>query len=76
VLSVGAIALRGDPHVSLGALGHAQVFDVGGVVAIAGLLFALAWAVVQNTRALARLEPRPQPDGAAIPKTTAIVGWF
>ena len=58
LLSVGALALRGDPHVTLGALGRVPMFDVGGVVAIAGLLVALAFAVGQNTVALARLEPR------------------
>jgi phosphatidylglycerophosphate synthase len=61
VLSAGAIALRADPHVSFGALGRVQLFDVGGVVAIAGLLVALGWAITRNTVALARLEPRPQP---------------
>jgi phosphatidylglycerophosphate synthase len=58
VLAIGAIALRGDPHVSFGALGRAQLFDVGGVVAIAGLLVALGWAIAKNTGALSRLEPR------------------
>ena len=46
LLAVGAIALRGDPHVDLGALGRVPLFDVGGVVAIAGLIVALAVAVV------------------------------
>src|SRR4030095_2801434 len=59
VLAIGAIALRGDPYVSFGVLGRAQLFDVGGVVAIVGLLLALGWAIAQNTSALARLEPRP-----------------
>jgi phosphatidylglycerophosphate synthase len=70
LLSVGAIALRGDPHVSFGALGRAPLFDVGGVVAIVGLLVALAWAIVKNTTELARLEPRPpRPPGAAMAST-------
>ena len=34
LLAIGAIALRSDPHVSLGALGRMPLFDVGGVVAI------------------------------------------
>jgi archaetidylinositol phosphate synthase len=58
LLAVGAIALRSDPHVGLGALGRMQLFDVGGLIAIVGLLIALAFAVWQNTLALARLEPR------------------
>ena len=73
VLAIGAIALRGDPYVSFGALGRAQLFDVGGVVAIAGLLLALGWAIAQNTRALARLEPRPQPPRVETRKPTVLV---
>ena len=61
VMAIGAIALRADPYVSFGVLGRAHLFDVGGVVAIVGLLLALGWAIAQNTHALARLEPRPQP---------------
>jgi phosphatidylglycerophosphate synthase len=76
VLSLGAIALRGNPHVSFGALGRAQLFDVGGVVAIAGLLVALGWAIVQNTSALARLEPRREPERAKRPKPTVLVARF
>ena len=74
VLAIGAIALRGDPYVSFGALGRAKLFDVGGVVAIAGLLLALGWAIAQNTRALARLEPRPpQPPRVETRKPTVLM---
>ena len=76
VLSIGAIALRSDPHVRFGALGRAQLFDVGGVVAIAGLLAALGWAIVQNTSALVRLEPRRQPERAQPQKPTVLVARF
>jgi phosphatidylglycerophosphate synthase len=58
LLAIGAIALRGDPHVNLGRFGQMPLFDVGGIVAIVGLFVALGFAVAQNTRALARLEPR------------------
>ena len=58
VLAIGAITLRGDPQVDFGSLGRMPLFDVGGLVAIAGLVVALAFAVGQNTLALARLEPR------------------
>jgi archaetidylinositol phosphate synthase len=74
VLAIGAIALRGNPHVSFGALGQVPLFDVGGVVAIAGLLVALGWAIVQNTSELARLEPRREPPNP--PKPTVLVAWF
>jgi phosphatidylglycerophosphate synthase len=61
VLAVGTIALFRDPHVDLGALGRIRLFDVGGVIATAGMLVALAVAVVRNTAALAKLEPRKPP---------------
>jgi hypothetical protein len=35
-----------------------RLFDVGGLVAIAGMGFTLAVAVARNGLALARLEPR------------------
>jgi phosphatidylglycerophosphate synthase len=76
LLSIGAIALRGDPHVNFGALGRAQLFDVGGVVAIAGLLVALGWAIVQNASELARLEPRREPEPAKPHKPTLLVARF
>jgi len=75
VLAIGAIALRGDPHVDLGAFGRAPLFDVGGVAAIAGLLVALGCAVAANTRALARLEPRRRPDQAHGNETVAGASW-
>ena len=74
VLAIGAITLRGNPHVSFGALGRVPLFDVGGVVAIAGLLVALGWAILQNTRELARLEPRRAPPEPR--KPTVLVAWF
>jgi phosphatidylglycerophosphate synthase len=76
LLSIGAIVLRGDPHVNFGSLGRAQLFDVGGVIAIVGLLVALGWAIVQNTSALARLEPRRQPDPSHTSRSTVMVSWF
>jgi len=76
LLSIGAIALRGDPHVSFGALGDARLFDVGGVLAIVGLLIALGWAIVQNTGALARLEPRPPTEPAVTRKPRVLLARF
>jgi phosphatidylglycerophosphate synthase len=58
LMAIGTIALRGDPHVSFGTLGRMPLFDVGGLVAIAGLGVSLLVAVVRNTRALSTLEPR------------------
>ena len=58
LLAVGTAALFGDPHVDLGALGRLRLFDVGGLIGVAGMALALAVSVVRNTTALARLEPR------------------
>jgi hypothetical protein len=58
VLAVGTVALFRDPQVAMGPLGHFPLFDVGAVVAIAGLVLALAMSIARNTRALARAEPR------------------
>src|SRR5687767_12891078 len=41
LLAIGTIALFGDPHVKLGALGTWRLFDFGGLVAIAGMVVAL-----------------------------------
>ena len=76
VLSIGAIALRGNPHIGFGALGRVQLFDVGGVVAITGLVVALVWAIVRNTTELARLEPPRQPDPPKTAGGAAVVAWF
>lgn len=58
LLAIGAIALVGDPHVNLGALGRIQLFDVGGIAAAAGLGVTFTIAAARNALALARLEPR------------------
>jgi archaetidylinositol phosphate synthase len=58
LLAFGVIALFNDPHVDLGAWGRYQLFDFGGVIAAIGMLVGLGVAIFNNTRALARLEPR------------------
>jgi len=52
VLAVGALALLRSPLAHMGALGTHLLFDVGGVVAIAGLAIALVSSAIRNTRAL------------------------
>ena len=59
LLAIGTAALFGDPHVDLGAFGRMRLFDVGGLIGIAGMALALTVNVVRNAAALARLEPRP-----------------
>jgi archaetidylinositol phosphate synthase len=58
VLAIGTLALFRDPHVELGALGRMPLFDVGAIVATAGLVLALLTAIARTTHALARAEPR------------------
>ena len=57
LLAAGAIALFRDPHVTLGPL-SVQLFDLGGVIGICGLVIAFAVSVLRNTAALAVAEPR------------------
>ncbi len=58
LLAAGTVALFRDPHVNLAALGAVRMFDVGGVIATAGMAVALAVAVSRNASGLARAEPR------------------
>ena len=71
LLAIGTIALFGDPHVGLGALGTWRLFDFGGLMAIAGMVVALTVNVVRNATHLAREEPRergarPQADPRSV----------
>jgi archaetidylinositol phosphate synthase len=66
LLAIGTIALFGDPHATLGSFGRVKLFDLGGVIASAGLIVGLLVAIVRNTRALAREEP-PTPK-TAVPR--------
>jgi phosphatidylglycerophosphate synthase len=62
LLAIGNLVLLVHPTAHL--LGHDfRLFDVGGVVAAAGLLGTLVLSAVSNTRALYAAEPIPQ-DGA------------
>jgi phosphatidylglycerophosphate synthase len=57
VLAAGALLLRNDPHVSIGAL-SVRLFDVGGAIAAAGLTAVFIVSVARNAVALAAAEPR------------------
>jgi len=58
LLSAGALwLLRGQPIVSVPAVGPLGLFDLGGGIAIAGMVVVLAVSAWRNARALARLEP-------------------
>jgi phosphatidylglycerophosphate synthase len=58
LLAVGTVLLLRDPHVDLGTFGRLRLFDVGGLVAIAGMGLTLLVSIARNGLALARLEPR------------------
>jgi len=59
LLSIGTLVLLVHPMATLFGREY-RLFDVGGVVAIAGLLFTLVFATVGNTRTLYRAEPIPR----------------
>ena len=59
VLSIGALAAMQRPVVDLFGVGHFRLFDVGGVVAIIGMLTVFVVSAARNTRALYRAEPLP-----------------
>ena len=56
VLAVGAIQLIRSPQVHIGGAEY-LLFDIGGVIASAGLLAAFLWSAVRNTRRLYLAEP-------------------
>ncbi len=58
VLAIGTLFLWNDPTV--GVLGaRCELFDVGGAIAIAGMVAAVLVSAVRNTRELYRQEPLP-----------------
>jgi archaetidylinositol phosphate synthase len=57
VLSLGALSLMRDPHVVIAGFGPYLLFDVGGVVAIAGLGMTFVASSIGNGRALYEAEP-------------------
>jgi archaetidylinositol phosphate synthase len=58
VLALGAIVVINKPWIQVFGF-HARLFDVGGLVAAAGMIVAFGAAAVQNTRALYLAEPLP-----------------
>jgi archaetidylinositol phosphate synthase len=59
VLAAGAIKAASTPIVVIAAAGPMRLFDIGGVVAAAGLTIAFLVAAGRNTRLLYREEPLP-----------------
>lgn len=58
ILAAGTLYLLHNPWIRLGGKGPFLLFDVGGIVAIAGLLAAFVYSAIRNTRLLYRAEPR------------------
>lgn len=60
ILAIGTLYLLYRPWVRLGVLGVFRLFDVGGIVAIAGLALKLGVCAIRNTRALYLAERLPR----------------
>lgn len=73
VLAAGVLRLMVDPTVNLFGR-EFLLFDVGGVIATAGLLLAFGVSAVRNTRSLYREEPMPQPVRARPPRLVIRIG--
>jgi archaetidylinositol phosphate synthase len=58
VLAIGAVVAIEKPWVHVFGF-HARLFDVGGLVAAAGMIVAFGVAAIRNTRALYLAEPLP-----------------
>ena len=61
LLAAGALRAITNPVVNPFGLGEIAFFDLGGAIAIVGMTATFVFSAVRNTRALALLEPRPQP---------------
>jgi len=59
VLAIGTLYLLHTPWVQLGALGVFRLFDVGGIIGIAGLGLKFVVSAVRNSRALYLAERLP-----------------
>ena len=59
LIAIGALKAATDPWISLGALGSIRLFDLGGVIAAAGMAFVFVVSAIRNTLALSAADPRP-----------------
>jgi len=57
VLAIGTLRLLYDPWVRIAGKGPYLLFDIGGIVSIAGLLTAFAYSAIRNSRTLYAAEP-------------------
>jgi phosphatidylglycerophosphate synthase len=68
LLAVGAIVVANKPWVDVAGQ-HARLFDVGGLVAIAGMIVAFGVSAIRNTRALYLAEPLPSSNTESTQRT-------
>jgi phosphatidylglycerophosphate synthase len=57
LLAMGTLYLLYNPWVRIGGKGPYLLFDIAGIISIAGLMSALVYSAVRNTRSLYRAEP-------------------
>jgi phosphatidylglycerophosphate synthase len=62
VLAAGALKIADTPFVDVQGLGTVRLFDIGGAVAVAGMVVAFVAAAARNTRHLYAAEPLPKPS--------------
>jgi archaetidylinositol phosphate synthase len=58
VLAAGTLYVLHNPWIRVAGKGPFLLFDVGGIVAIAGLFTAFVYSAIRNARLLYRAEPR------------------
>jgi len=59
LLAIGAVVVVNKPWVDVAGQ-HARLFDVGGLVAVVGMISAFTVSAIRNTRALYLAEPLPR----------------
>lgn len=63
VLAAGVIQAMSSPWITVGVLGRHRLFDVGGAIAVIGLVATFVWSAARRTRALYIAEPLPPAGG-------------
>jgi archaetidylinositol phosphate synthase len=61
ILAAGTVKVVWSPWIALWGPLEVRLFDLGGIVAIVGLVLAFIVSAVRNTLALSAAEPRPAP---------------
>ena len=68
MLALGAVCAARRPWVTVAWLGTQRLFDVGGAVALAGLLLVFVDSAVRQTRSLYLADARPEPETGEGPR--------